>query len=268
MGEVERIHFIDGTKYYDIGSNAAQIYRMYDTALGRAPDPTGLAAWTKAMDSGMSIHQLAANFIGSAEFQTRYPGMNQNPTAFVTQLYQNSLHRGPDSGGLAYWVNGLTAGRFSQNQVVVSFTESPEHQAMLAANTTGLWVPNEMYASVARLYYTTLDRAPDFSGLIHWGLALKDGSSTLLSEAQGFMSSPEFSSKYGSLSNADFVNLIYNNVLGRAPDAGGSAFWTGHLSSDMTRADVVVGFSESPEHMSRMASMIDNTGIVLAGHPY
>ncbi len=41
-------------------------------------------------------------------------------------------------------------------------------------------------------------------------------------------SSAEFTSQYGSRDNTSFVTLVYQNVLGRVPDPGGLAFWTGH----------------------------------------
>ena len=45
------------------------------------------------------------------------------------------------------------------------------------------------------------------------------------------------------------MTLVYNNVLGRAPDSVGFAYWTGQLNGGlMTRGQVMVGFSESPEY--------------------
>jgi hypothetical protein len=53
------------------------------------------------------------------------------------------------------------------------------------------------------------------------------------------------------LSNEAFVELIYNNILGRAPDSGGYAVWVGELNSGReTRGQVMVGFSESDEYKS------------------
>ena len=59
-----------------------------------------------------------------------------------------------------------------------------------------------------------------------------------------FAGSPE--SRDCSLSNADFVPLVYNNVLGRAPDAGGHAFWTSQLDTNArARGQVMLGFSDA-----------------------
>ena len=51
----------------------------------------------------------------------------------------------------------------------------------------------------------------------------------------------------GSLDDTQFVTLLYNNALHRAPDPGGLAYWLDQLTTGMSRNDVVLGFSESAE---------------------
>ena len=47
------------------------------------------------------------------------------------------------------------------------------------------------------------------------------------------------------------MTLVYNNVLGRAPDSAGLAFWTGQLDSgQVTRGGVMLGFAGSAEYQS------------------
>lgn len=260
---IDRLQFIDGTMYYDVGSPAAMVTRLYQAALGRPSDPLGLTYWTSQLQAGASITQLAGNFIGSAEFQTRFPGASQDATAFVTQLYANVLHRAPDAAGLAAWVTQLRSGGLTQAQVLSGFSESAENQNnMLPVTSAGIWVADEQTASVARLYYSALNRAPDAAGLIFWTGLLQTGSETLVQEAGSFMGSPEFQAKYGTPTNSDFVNLLYQNVLGRAPDAAGQSAWTALLDSGQSRAGVLVGFSESLEHQGMLVSKIEASGVV------
>lgn len=110
--------------------------------------------------------------------------------------------------------------------------------------TEGAW--GQVYC----LYRAALGRYPDRAGLEYWvGVS---GQITLEDMATSFMASPEFQSKYGALDNAAFVNLLYENVLGRAADAGGLAFWVGDLDAGrISRAGVLVGFSESDENKQR-----------------
>jgi hypothetical protein len=78
---------------------------------------------------------------------------------------------------------------------------------------------------------------------------VRDGQA-LSSLASGFIGSAEFQSRFGgaSSSNGAFVDQLYQNVLGRAGEADGRAFWVNSLDNDVSRADVLVSFSESDEN--------------------
>ena len=101
--------------------------------------------------------------------------------------------------------------------------------------------------SVYRLYDATLNRVPDAAGHLDWTHRLAQGQKTLAEVAAGFVSSTEFRNVYGSLDNRDFVELLYRNVLNREGDAGGIAQWVSKLDAGTSRAQVVLGFSESTE---------------------
>ncbi|KIQ37533.1 hypothetical protein RT97_00125 [Variovorax paradoxus] len=115
---------------------------------------------------------------------------------------------------------------------------------------------NTAYGAVYRLYQATLGREPDVGGIESWAGALKTGTA-LKTVAAGFVGSAEFQSVYGALNNSQFVTLLYQNVLGRAPDAGGLASWVQALNAGTSRADVVVGFSDSSEFRSTTSTDVD-----------
>ena len=50
---------------------------------------------------------MALGFINSAEFNSKYGGSR---LCFVIQLYQNVLHRAPDSAGEQAWIGQLNGG--------------------------------------------------------------------------------------------------------------------------------------------------------------
>lgn len=110
----------------------------------------------------------------------------------------------------------------------------------------GPLVMDDNAGTIRRLYLATLNRAPDDSGFSGWTGALTGGQS-LASITTGFINSTEFQTTYGALNNQQFVTLLYNNVLHRAPDAGGLSGWTGSLNAGASRESVVIGFSESAE---------------------
>ena len=60
------------------------------------------------------------------------------------------------------------------------------------------------------------------------------------------------------------MTLVYQNVLGRSPDASGLAYWRGQLDSGAsTRGQVMTGFSESPEYRGLIGNQIYVTMIYI-----
>lgn len=110
-------------------------------------------------------------------------------------------------------------------------------------------------AKIFRLYTATLNRDPDAAGLYGWADRVMEGTISLEQAAGSFVKSQEFQSRYGDVDNGDFVTLLYDNVLDRAPDSNGLQGWTARLDQgDMTRAEVVLGFSESAEFQAHTAT--------------
>ena len=112
--------------------------------------------------------------------------------------------------------------------------------------------PAKWQGDIYRLYQATLGREPDADGFEGWMTALSEGT-PFLTAVNGFVNSREFQSTYGDLDNAGFVTLLYQNVLGRAPDQGGLDGWVSQLDSDVTRAEVVRGFAQSGEFVRNTA---------------
>jgi hypothetical protein len=152
------------------------------------------------------------------------------------------LGRAGDPAGVQSWVAALTQGRMTPAAVINSFISSPEFAALVSP--------------VARLYTAYFRRDPDSSGLLYWVDRLRGGL-PLQAVSDAFAASDEFRATYGSLDDASFVDLVYQNVLGRAPDAGGRSFWVGQLATRrLTRGAVMTGFSESTEYRNRTADAI------------
>lgn len=106
-----------------------------------------------------------------------------------------------------------------------------------------------------RLYKAAFDRVPDPKGLGDWIRYLESGGNRN-SVAEGFVGSMEFSTKYGTLDNASFVNRLYNNILGRDGEAKGFFDWYNALEHGASRSSVLQGFSESPENLQKTAPLI------------
>lgn len=128
---VERLQFDDGTLALDISGNAGQVYRLYQAAFNRTPDGGGLSFWIHNADQGVSMDEIAASFMSSAEFKSLY-GSNLSNAALVDKLYQNVLHRAGEAGGVTYWNDYLDHRGGTQAKTLAYFGESVENQAALA----------------------------------------------------------------------------------------------------------------------------------------
>lgn len=122
---MERLEFDDYGVAFDTAGAAGQAYRLYQATFDRTPDLGGLGYHIAALDGGLTLWQVADNFLYSPEFQWRYGSLDN--AQFVTQLYANVLDRAPDPGGFNWHMRNLDAG-MSRAHVLVTFSESAENQ--------------------------------------------------------------------------------------------------------------------------------------------
>lgn len=129
VSDVERVMFTDSDKVValSLDGHLGQAFRLYTSAFDRAPDHGGLGYWLKAAEDGMSLGDIARNFIASQEFTELY-GVQPKDRAFVDALYQNVLHRAGESDGVAFWMDALSRGA-DRGDVLAAFSESAENQA-------------------------------------------------------------------------------------------------------------------------------------------
>lgn len=102
-------------------------------------------------------------------------------------------------------------------------------------------------AAVYRLYCAYFLRHPDLKGHDYWyGVQVTGSSYKTISDS--FALSQEFSDRYGPLSNNEFIELVYQNVLERTPDAAGHGYWLGLMATGRaSKGDVMLYFSDSQE---------------------
>jgi hypothetical protein len=127
-----RVQFADTNLALDVNGHAGQAYRLYQAAFNRVPDLEGLGFWIDVLDRNVPIQSVADGFIKSPEFASLY-GSNPSPEAFVSKVYTNVLHRAPDAGGYAYWVDVIKKGEPLRN-VLSNISESPENQSQVASS--------------------------------------------------------------------------------------------------------------------------------------
>jgi len=160
----------------------------------------------------------------------------------------------------------LSSEDISGAQAIYGATPAANANAAAAPTTALSAVQYTHEASITRLYLAAFNRAPDTIGKQYWIAEMTKGAA-LQTVADAFCLSLEFAARFGStVSNADFLDHVYHNVLGRTGDAGGTAYWLNELGHGHSRGEVLAGFSESPEHIIQNAAFIDDAvnGTVMA----
>jgi hypothetical protein len=163
-------------------------------------------------------------------------------TALIQQQFQDLAGRAPTPTELSTWVTGITNRTLLADDLIVGLV--PADQQLDDAR-------------LVRLYLAYFRRPPDPSGFAHWTRVLDSGRGLSVA-AQQFAESPEFVRTFGSLSNSGFIDLVYQTVLGRAPDATGKVWWLTRLDAGTrNRGDVMVNVSESAENTRKKRPHVD-----------
>jgi len=123
----------------------------------------------------------------------------------------------------------------------------------------------QMTDSIYRLYSAYFLREPDNAGFDYWLATHGSAPNTNLDVvSDSFAISEEFMTRYGSLSNTEFVNLVYRNVLNRAPDPEGLNHWVNALNGGHPRGSVMIAFSESEEYVLKTGTTPPQAGFLMA----
>ena len=142
------------------------------------------------------------------------------------------------------------------NTVIDTSTLVLEEQVLVdptsPVTTPAYTIPDEVL-QIARIYQAAFDRTPDLSGMNYWIDQWEAGMAVSTIAGQ-FMQSPEFVSLYGSedsISNEQFIDLLYRNVLDREPDAQGYAYWNNAFETiGLSRKSALASFARSDENVA------------------
>lgn len=120
----------------------------------------------------------------------------------------------------------------------------------------GLSYKNDDLVTLAKIYSAAFTRWPDSAGLEYW-FAVQSNGYGMFAIASAFVASTEFETRYGTMSNVEFVEEMYVNVLKRAADPDGLAYWAARVSQSGSRADMLLAFSGSLENSEKFDSKVE-----------
>ena len=175
------------------------------------------------------------------------PGtLGPGPTAaFVDAAYQLFVSRSATASEIAWWAVSV-------------------HRDERAAVTAALAVSDEWAGKrIDDLYLQVFGRPADAEGHAHWVDAIADGL-RLEDVAALLYGSQEFWGSVGR-TRSGYVDALYLDLLGRAADDAGRAFWIDQLAGGMTRTALAAEFFASVE--SRRGRVVGRYREVLGRDP-
>jgi uncharacterized protein (TIGR01370 family) len=258
VGQISSLQILANTSYSN-STNFSNVALISLSANNNSVDPS-----TAQYTNGASINGFHYTNTGSITFNGN--SFSNVPSSLIPKDVVTG-GRGLDMGIYETTSNGfvvnLSSSVASVNNVKYGISDTLTNVERLKFTDTNIALdvgPAQNAGSVYMLYKAAFNRAPDASGMGYW-LAQKDGGSNIVTNiAQGFVDAPEFVAKYGSNpSNASYVDKLYQNVLGRAGEAGGVAYWNQQLDAgNISKAAVLVQFATLAEGAANVASLIAN----------
>jgi hypothetical protein len=148
----------------------------------------------------------------------------------VSELYRDLLGRKVDLIGLAAW-SGLLDSGVSRSQVALDIEGSGEYRKRVVDN----------------LYQQYLHRPADPTGEAIFVNDLQIGV-TVEQVAAAIAGSPEYFQTRGGGTNTGFLDALYQDALGRAPDPTGRAIFLQDLAQGISRTAVAAAILASTEY--------------------
>jgi len=196
--------------------------------------PTG--TWTTSAAGGTvavtsSFGRVSATNV--TDYRVHGPWTQPN-RGFVHRATRDLLFRFATDSTLNEGQTALDAGTRTRAQITAILIGSDEYRGL----------------DVDRTFLKYLRRAPDPGGRTYWINSIRNGKALWRFRAQLFGSNEYFTKAGGT--NAFYVAKAYADVLGRAPDPSGQAFWTNKLNNGADRGSVALQFINSPEARRRL----------------
>ncbi len=232
--------------------NATQfVTQIYRQALGREPDPAGLAFWVAGATSPASRAHIAADMIQAflenpvADSAATKVGNLQSQASFHDRVSAalSTLSTAADAA--------IAAKATATDASNMAAAAAAKAAAVITAANNGASTNARKVLEVSRLFVGILNRGTgpgqtpiEIDGLNFWTRARLEGVS-LDDLADNFLRSDEGKRLFANAgTNQAFINQLYQQILGRTP-APGDNFWLNALNSGTSRAKIASGIITS-----------------------
>ena len=217
-----------GIAYYDEGGDTSS----EETPATKADVQAAIDS-ARGTPAGMSTDFQPSGYTGAEHQYTPYT-MSGRPSSAEPQYYQD-IYQGfyPDYSTPGYTLTGGNLGEWSN----------------VAGEQARAAQPASMNQMVTQSYLQGLGRAPDTQGFNYWmqtGLPATDINKQI-------QTSPEAGNIMPN--ETDYISRLYQQYLGRSPDAAGLEYWQQQLGPNLTSAQVSQQIQQSEEAKRRNGFM-------------
>ncbi len=169
-----------------------------------------------------------------------------NAKLYVSQLYRDFLFREATDADRLFWVGELSARRYTRASLASAFVNSPEFQERGGALVR---------ASLAATGGLSLSASPpDFQTFFN-AMSTENFDLSLRTFVSNLAGSTEFSTRYGTLTNEQFIVAIFRDVLGRQPSSDELKRWLTFFSPFGSQGEIHEKLSPAP-FLSPRGSML------------
>jgi len=229
------------TSYDFVIAQAVVVADGFEKAYPSHPVPTG-----SQMTNPIAF---ANSFPASEVINYLYPNASASTKAGLIASFGNG------SLSITDFASSISITKAATNPTVDQIKATPETLTG-AANlpSSGLHftgVSDAQLHILTSMYIGAFGRTPDHDGLKYWANELATGTahgmtqqSAVLSVGQNIYKAGVENKESGTtLNTPEYVNFVYTNALGRAPDTGGFNYWVNDLTSGhISRGDFLTTF--------------------------
>lgn len=193
-------------------------FEVHQPGVG-AINPTPMVRAAEAAERRVSVASLASTTEGRAE-----------AAPVVLAWYRALLGREPNRMELFAWTDRIDIGLATTDDLIADLTMAKPRRDPAGA--------------VVRSFRVSLGRLPTINEIRAWEDAY-EADTTLDDLNQTLISSQAFADANGDLSDAEFVQVIYENAIGRGPTERRMADWLEAFEDGATRSSLPTYFADS-----------------------
>ena len=148
----------------------------------------------------------------------------------ISAWYRALLKRDPTTAELFAWSDRMAIGFATRDDLIADLTMAPPRR-----NSAG---------SVYRSFHVAYQRRPDLTEIRAWIKRYETGADTETIVGELFASA-EWTNTHGTLTDTEFIEVVYLNARGRPPTEGVRDYWIRQLANGRARASMAAYFVDS-----------------------